>query len=113
MPERSLEVVWLDAPCSGTGVMSRHPDARWRLTQRRLEALVGLQAELLEGVQGTVRPGGWLIYSTCSLEPEENGAQVDAFLARHPAFQRDRDDLLVLPTETESDGGFVAVLRRR
>ncbi len=113
LAEGSLEAVWLDAPCSATGVLGRHPDLRWRLAPRRLDILCQLQAELLDGVRSVVRRGGLLVYSTCSLEPEENTAQVNAFLARHPDFYRARDDLTVLPTETGSDGGYVAVLQRR
>lgn len=109
----SLEAVWLDAPCTATGLLGRHPDLRWRLGPRRLDTLCRLQAELLDGVRSVVRRGGLLVYSTCSLEPEENSAQVNAFLARHPDFHRARDDLTVLPTETGSDGGYVAVLQRR
>ena len=109
----SVDVVWLDAPCTATGAMGRHPDARWRLSPRRLAVAGRRQAALLDGVAPVVRPGGLLVYSTCSLEPEENQAQVEAFLSRTPTFVRDRDDLAVWPPDTGSDGGFVAVLRAR
>lgn len=112
-PAGSLDAVWLDAPCTATGTMGRHPDARWRGSPRRLELACRLQAALLDGVAPVVRTGGLLVYSTCSLEPEENEAQVEAFLSRHPAFLRERDDLTVWPPDTGSDGGFVAVLRMR
>ncbi|OGU34269.1 MAG: hypothetical protein A3K13_00740 [Gemmatimonadetes bacterium RIFCSPLOWO2_12_FULL_68_9] len=108
-----MDAVWLDAPCTGTGTMSRHPDARWRVSPRRLEVARRQQATLLDAVTAVVRAGGWLVYSTCSLEPEENEAQVEAFLSRHPALVRDRDDLTVWPPDTGSDGGFIAVLRMR
>lgn len=108
----SVDVVWLDAPCTATGAMGRHPDARWRLSPRRLEVACRRQATLLAAAAGVVRSGGLLVYSTCSLEPQENEVQVEAFLSRTPAFVRDRDDLLVWPPASGSDGGFVAVLRR-
>ncbi|MBI2073081.1 MAG: hypothetical protein HYT81_08640 [Gemmatimonadetes bacterium] len=108
----SVDAVWLDAPCTATGTMGRHPDARWRVSPRRLEVARRQQATLLDGVAAVVRSGGLLVYTTCSLEPEENQAQVEAFLSRHPAFGRDRDDLAVWPPDTGSDGGFIAVLRR-
>ena len=108
----SVDAVWLDAPCTATGVMSRHPDARWRLSPRRLEVACRRQAALLHAVAGVVRPQGWMVYSTCSLEAEENESQVDAFLQGNPAFVRDRADLLIWPPASGSDGGFVAVLRR-
>ncbi len=108
----SMDVVWLDAPCSGTGMIARHPDARWRLSPRRIELLQRLQETLLDGVAPVVRPGGLMIYSTCSLEPEENEQQVEAFLRRRPEYRRASADLALLPTHTGSDGGYVAVLRR-
>jgi len=108
----SMDAVWLDAPCTATGTMSRHPDARWRMSPRRLEVACRRQAVLLGAVASTVRAGGLLVYTTCSLEPEENQAQVEAFLSRHRAFARARDDLAVWPPDTGSDGGYIAVLRR-
>jgi 16S rRNA (cytosine967-C5)-methyltransferase len=107
-----VDAVWLDAPCSAPGTMARHPDARWRLSPRRLEALVRLQGELLEGVASVVSPGGLLVYSTCSLEPEENEGQVDAFLARHNEFGRTEADLFIFPPAAGTDGAYVARLRR-
>ena len=109
----SLDVVWLDVPCTATGTMGRHPDARWRVSPRRLELAGRRQAALLDGVAPVVRAGGLLVYSTCSLEPEENETQVEAFLSRTPRFVRDRDDLTVWPPDSGSDGGYVAILRAR
>jgi 16S rRNA (cytosine967-C5)-methyltransferase len=108
----SVDVVWLDAPCSATGMIACHPDARWRLSPRRIEVLRRLQGALLEGVATVVRPGGLMIYSTCSIEPEENEQQVEALLRGRAEFGRARADLTLLPTDTGSDGGYVAVLRR-
>lgn len=109
---RSMDTVWLDVPCSGTGMIARHPDARWRLSLRRLEALQRLQGALLDGVAPVVRPGGLMVYSTCTLEPEENEQQVEAFVRRQPEYRRARPDLTVWPPDSGSDGGYVAVLRR-
>lgn len=123
-PIRQAEVVLIDAPCLGTGTFARHPDARWRVTPDALGSLGRLQAELLERAAAVVPPGGLLVYSTCSLEPEENRAQVQRFLARHASFHREsteavppellspEGDLMVLPHQHGMDGAFAARLRR-
>jgi 16S rRNA (cytosine967-C5)-methyltransferase len=108
----SLDVVLLDVPCSATGTIAKHPDARWHLSPRRIERLAELQAALLDAVAAAVRPGGILAYLTCSLEQEENGAQVDAFLARHADFRRSKDDLFLFPPDRGTDGAFAARLER-
>ena len=123
---RKAATVLLDAPCTGTGVLRRRPDARWRVDPQRLRSLVELQRELLDAAAGVVRPGGLLVYSTCSLEAEENEEQVDDFLARHRDFEREppdplwvrggstdeSGDLRVLPWLWDSDGAFASRLRR-
>ncbi len=123
-PLRQAEVVLLDAPCLGTGTFARHPDARWRVTPEALGSLARLQAELLDRTAALVPPEGLLVYSTCSLEPEENRAQVQRFLAGHPQFDREptravppellspEGDLMVLPHQHGMDGAFGARLRR-
>jgi 16S rRNA (cytosine967-C5)-methyltransferase len=123
-PVRPVPAVLLDAPCLGTGTFGRHPDARSRVTLEALERLQGLQAELLERTSEVVAPGGLLIYSTCSLEPEENELQVERFLARHPDFRREPSetfppaltsedgDLTIVPQRHEMDGAYAARLRR-
>jgi len=108
----AVDAVWVDAPCSATGTMARHPDARWRFTARRLAALTDLQEALLTGVAAVVPPGGLLVYTTCSLEPEENATQVERFLERHNAFRRRQPDVFVFPPDTGADGGYLAVLER-
>jgi 16S rRNA (cytosine967-C5)-methyltransferase len=124
-PLRPIEVVLLDVPCLGTGTLGRHPDARWRIGPDGLQRLVAAQAALLEGAASVVRPGGWLVYATCSLEPEENEEQVDHFLERHPEFGRDpgdavpatlrtaAGDLQLLPHRDGLDGAFASRLRRK
>src|SRR5882724_191143 len=123
-PVCSVDAVLLDAPCLGTGTFARHPDARWRVTPEALTALVQRQAELLTAVASVVRRGGLLVYATCSLEPEENEAQVDGFLAAHPEFQREppddallplltpKGDLMTLPHRDRMDGAYASRLRR-
>lgn len=120
-----LDGVLLDVPCTGTGTFRRHPDARWRLRRSDLAILAATQAELLRIAAERVNPGGLLVYSTCSLEPEENDEQVDAFLSAHgewtleppppstvPDSVIDRGLLRVLPQRHGTDGAFAARLRR-
>lgn len=121
---RGAGAVLVDAPCLGTGTFARHPDARWRVTPEALVRLAAQQADLLDAVAEAVRPGGLLVYATCSLEPEENEQQVDRFLERHPEFRREpaedfpaallsaKGDLMILPHRHAMDGGFAARLRR-
>jgi 16S rRNA (cytosine967-C5)-methyltransferase len=123
-PVRPMHAVVLDVPCLGTGTFARHPDARWRVTPRALHTLVRLQAELLDQSAGRVAPRGLLIYSTCSLEAEENRSQVERFLQTHPEFRREATgavptqllssdgDLMVLPQRHAMDGAYAARLRR-
>ena len=103
--------VLVDAPCSNTGVLRRRPDARWNWSVEKLEALVKLQAEILDQVAPLVAPGGTLVYSTCSNEPEENLDQVNALLARHPDFTLDATRESV-PFKSGHDGAFAARLVR-
>jgi 16S rRNA (cytosine967-C5)-methyltransferase len=123
-PVRPVSAVLMDAPCLGTGTFARHPDARWRVTSDALSALARRQARLLDGAATVVAPGGLLLYSTCSIEPEENEQQVSAFLERHPEFRREANetfpatltspdgDLMILPQRHHMDGAFAARLRR-
>ena len=106
-----FDKVLVDAPCSNTGVLRRRPDARWNWNEEKLAALVKLQAEILDACASRVAPGGLLVYSTCSNEPEENEAQVTAFLARHPDFSLE-ESRESLPFESGTDGAFAARLKR-
>jgi len=78
--------VLLDVPCSGSGVWRRNPGLQWCFTEETLQEHVALQQEILEHFADAVKPGGHLIYSTCSLFPEENELQIRSFLERHPEF---------------------------
>jgi 16S rRNA (cytosine967-C5)-methyltransferase len=83
---REFDAVLLDAPCSATGTFRRHPDALWNARPGDIAALAQIQSQLLAAAARRVRPGGRLVYSVCSLEPEEGEGQVRAFLAANPAF---------------------------
>jgi 16S rRNA (cytosine967-C5)-methyltransferase len=122
---RQVAAVLVDTPCTGTGTFRRHPDARWRLKPSDLAVMGALQKQVLRSAAALVIPGGLLIYSTCSLEPEENDAQVEGFLAEHPEFVLepppegavpptvlDAGRLRVLPQRHGADGAFAARLRR-
>jgi 16S rRNA (cytosine967-C5)-methyltransferase len=76
----------IDAPCSGLGTLARHADARWRITPAAIAELAALQQQLLAALAPLLRPGGQLVYATCTLHPRENGDQVTAFLAAHPGW---------------------------
>lgn len=106
-----FQKILVDAPCSNTGVLRRRPDARWNWSEGKLAALVKLQAEILDACALRVEPGGVLVYSTCSNEPEENMAQVEAFLARHPDFSL-AESRESVPYESGTDGAFAAKLVR-
>lgn len=104
--------ILIDAPCTNTGVLRRRPDARWRYTVPRMKALARTQGGLLENLAPRLKPGGLLVYSTCSLEPEEDGEVVSAWLGRHGDFELLRSESL-FPPETETDGAFAALIRRK
>jgi len=124
-PLSGAPFVLLDVPCSGTGTLRRHPDARWRLTPEMLARLMELQREILYSARELVRPGGCLVYSTCTLEEEENELQVEGFLAGNsgftveetgavdPSFLDGKGFLRVLPQANGFDGAFGARLVRR
>ena len=123
-PFAEVDVVLLDVPCTGTGTLARHPDARWRLRPEAINELATLQAHLIETGASIVAPGGLLIYSTCSLEPEENEERVNAFLRARPDFTLEATDavpshllddhgrLFVTPQESGFDGAFAARMRK-
>lgn len=85
----SFDRVLVDAPCSGLGVLRRNPETRWRRAEAEIRQMAALQKRLLDNVAGLVRPGGGLLYSLCTLTPEETDGVVAAFLAGHPDFVRE------------------------
>ena len=117
--------VLLDAPCSGLGVLRRRPDARWRKSEEEIAHLPELQRELLESAARAVRPGGVVVYSTCTIEPAENEELVHGFLTAHEEFvQETAGEYLPLRPSKENmvqfypqrdgiDGFFIARLRRK
>ncbi|MBL8708502.1 MAG: RsmB/NOP family class I SAM-dependent RNA methyltransferase [Rhodospirillaceae bacterium] len=126
----TFDRVLVDAPCSGAGTWRRNPDAKWRLSPDDLTRLTALQKSILDSAQRLVKPGGRLIYATCSLLAQENDQQVEAFLANHPDFAAvpvadvwqqviatdcpAREATLSLtPLRHGTDGFFVAVMERR
>src|SRR5437899_8711131 len=123
--EKPFDRVLLDAPCSGSGVVRRHPDIKWLRRKTDAPEFGRVQAELLEALWRVVAPDGKLLYATCSVFPEENGAQVDGVLLRHPEAERlplpgfaDNDRRVPRPLEGQilpsahSDGFFYALLRK-
>jgi len=122
---RPVDAVLIDVPCTGTGTFRRHPDARWRIKVSDIAVMSALQKLIIRAAAKVVRPDGLLIYSTCSLEPEENDAQIDSFLADNLNWilepppegsvapeLLDGGRLRVLPHRTGTDGAFAARLRR-
>ena len=121
----AVDAVLVDVPCTGTGTFRRHPDARWRLRMSDFAVLGDLQRTILRAAATAVKPGGLLIYSTCSLELEENDDQIDAFLSTHPEFTLEAPPfgavpastldgalLRMLPQQHGTDGAFAARMRR-
>jgi 16S rRNA (cytosine967-C5)-methyltransferase len=126
--------VLVDAPCTGVGTWRRNPDARWKLTPDYLKELLDLQQRIFDSAARLVKPGGRLIYATCSLLPEENEAQIDSFLAQHADFAvllvadvwreamakqpnaapcpSGGSYLRLTPAQQGTDGFFVAILQR-
>jgi 16S rRNA (cytosine967-C5)-methyltransferase len=104
--------VLIDAPCSNTGVMRRRVELRWRIRSEEIHRLAATQMELLRGGAKRVRTGGVLVYSTCSLEREENQKVVGQFLAENTSFSLDKERELT-PMKEGVDGAYCARLIRR
>jgi 16S rRNA (cytosine967-C5)-methyltransferase len=102
--------ILVDAPCSNTGVMRRRVDLRWRIIPDEISRLQKTQLELLRQAATKLKPGGVLVYSTCSLEPEENSELVQQFLATNSGFKLETDRQL-LPFADGVDGAYVARLK--
>ncbi|UPQ88018.1 16S rRNA (cytosine(967)-C(5))-methyltransferase RsmB [Vibrio sinaloensis] len=109
--------ILLDAPCSATGVIRRHPDIKWLRRADDIEALAKLQSEILDAMWQQLKPGGTLVYATCSITPQENREQVKAFLARTKDAQLhgstvDNPGRQILPGEEDMDGFYYAILNK-
>ena len=128
-----MDLVFIDAPCTGTGVWRRRPDSKWKLSEKALEDRIQDQRQVLKNAQGFVKPGGRIVYVTCSLLAEENQRQSEWFLNEFPGFApassleawkrllpgkpapkyvSERGDLLLSPASTNTDGFYVSVFRR-
>jgi 16S rRNA (cytosine967-C5)-methyltransferase len=123
-PEGSFDRVLVDAPCSGTGTLRRNPEIRWRISPADIEDLSGRQQQLLAHAARVVKPGGRLIYSTCSVEPDESEAVVQAFLENNQDFRLGElalDSSLISspsaartwPHREGTDGFFICALERK
>lgn len=115
-----FDVVLLDVPCSGSGTWRRNPDSRWRQYGPSLPELIAMQQEILEKASPCVKPGGRLVYATCSLLPEENEKQVEKFLGNNPEFTLAPVDeklgasyMRLTPLRHNTDGFFAAVLVKK
>ena len=118
----AADAVLVDAPCSGTGTWRRNPEARWRLTEAQLARYVAVQARLLDIAAGLVKPGGRLVFVTCSLLDEEGADQAEGFLKRNPGWQAVAPalpagtprgpGLRLSPWQDGTDGFFVARFER-
>ncbi len=130
----SMDLVFIDAPCTGTGVWRRRPDSKWRLSEAALESRCEEQVAVMDAACEYVKPGGHMAYVTCSVLGQENGAQVHAFIERHPDFEIvsgealwkktfpsvalpqhvSSDGFIVMtPASTATDGFFFALLERK
>jgi len=133
LKQASFDAVLLDAPCSGFGVIRRKPEIKWTKQPKDVEEIAKIQAQLLNAMSGLVKPGGVLVYSTCTIAKEENEEQVASFLADHPEYSLDShwpEELLcalrkqgiigdsfdgqlqLLPYHANSDGFYIARLKR-
>ena len=110
LPAQSLQALLLDVPCSNTGVIRRRPDVRWTYNAQKLKELLVLQSGILDNTAGLLCNGGRLVYSTCSIEPEENFVQIARFLNQHPEFKLIREEQLF--PDIWHDGAYAALLVR-
>lgn len=108
VPGGPFDAALVDAPCSNTGVLGKRPESRWRLKQSELQELAALQLSLLQAAAKSLKPGGRIVYSTCSIEPEENEQVVVAFLRRNSRFDLQRQ--IAAEPGRPADGGFLALL---
>lgn len=122
----SADWVLVDAPCSGSGTIRRNPDLKWRLEPEDIRELQSLQARILDSAAKLVMPGGYLVYATCSMLPDENQRQIEAFLERHVDYRPEplpekwqdqtspnpRTYLQLTPHQHHTDGFFASILRR-
>jgi len=110
--EAPFDRVLVDPPCSGLGTLQARPDLRWRMQEGTLEALAGRQRAILDAGARAVRPGGLVVYSTCTISPDENERLIAAFLESRPEFEADGEAQQTLPHRDRTAGFYIARLRR-
>ena len=127
LPKESFDAVLVDAPCSGLGVMRRKPDIKYTKREEDLESLQTIQLAILDNAAQVLKPGGRLVYSTCTVDKRENEGTVEAFLSQHPEMEsesltnlpekllakQNNGMLQVFPQDFGSDGFFVAAFRKK
>ncbi len=112
--KESADRVLLDVPCSGLGVLKRNPDTKWKLTPESIEKVQAIQQDILQNYAGMVKPGGLLVYATCSILPTENEMQVEKFLASENGKNFELvEDQKVLAQESGYDGFYIAKIKRK
>lgn len=112
MTQEPFDRILLDVPCSNTGVLRRRPDARWRFTESRMRSLVDTQRQMLHGAALLLKPGGLIVFSTCSLEPEEGSVLIEGWLKDNSAFVLEKN-IELWPPAAGTDGVFAAAVRHR
>lgn len=108
--EGTADRILLDVPCSGLGVLRRNPDSKWKLSRERISELEKLQAEILDSYSRMLKPGGVMVYSTCSIAKAENEDAVAAFIKRQPLFKLE-EELHLKPVSGGGDGFYAARLK--
>ena len=104
--------ILIDAPCSGLGTLARHPDARWRMNKASIQELVALQSQLLKSLAPLLKSGGKLVYSTCTIHPEENFNQIKKFLRTNSKFSLEYEKQIWPGEEDNGDGFYIAALKK-
>ncbi|GAA5493888.1 ribosomal RNA small subunit methyltransferase B [Rubritalea halochordaticola] len=104
-----FDAILLDVPCSNTGVLRKRIDARWRIKPENIESLIPLQTSILENALACLKPGGRLVYSTCSIDSEENTKLIQSFLNNHPELSLSKEDVIT-PQAQGTDGAYAALL---
>tara|TARA_B100000700_G_C15041266_1_gene855425 strand:+ start:232 stop:1563 length:1332 start_codon:yes stop_codon:yes gene_type:complete len=104
--------ILIDAPCSGLGTLARHPDARWRINKNNIKELVTLQSKLLNSLAPLLKGGGRLVYSTCTIHPDENSNQIEKFVKSKSEFSLEYERQIWPGEEANGDGFYVAVLNK-
>ena len=104
--------ILIDAPCSGLGTLARHPDARWRMNNDNIQELVKLQSQLLKSLAPLLKDGGHLVYSTCTIHPDENSNQIKNFLKINSKFLLEYEKQIWPGEDHKGDGFYIAVLNK-